>query len=143
MATVDDLEPDALAREFDAQAFNPCVGHTLVSADDRTRVWYIRLAPGDRIGFHRHVLDYFWTALTDGRAVSRRDGGAPAEKAYVAGETRHMRFAAGEYMVHDLENVGDRDLIFITVEHLASANAPLPLPPGVSPTNAIGDILRS
>ena len=43
---------------------NPCVGSTLLSENERTRVWIIRLAPGERIGFHRHVLDYFWTSVS-------------------------------------------------------------------------------
>jgi hypothetical protein len=30
--------------------------------------------------------------------------------------------------VHDLENVGDSELIFCTVEFLDSANKPLPIP---------------
>ena len=40
----------------------PASATTLVSESDRVRVWTIRLKPGERIGFHRHVLDYFWTA---------------------------------------------------------------------------------
>lgn len=42
----------------------------LLSETDRVRVWEIRVAPGERIGFHRHVLDYFWAAVTPGRAQS-------------------------------------------------------------------------
>jgi hypothetical protein len=30
--------------------------------------------------------------------------------------------------VHDLENIGDKELVFMTVEFLASANKPLPIP---------------
>jgi hypothetical protein len=30
-------------------------------------------------------------------------------------------------MIHDLENVGETDLLFTTVEFLDSPNAPLPL----------------
>jgi beta-alanine degradation protein BauB len=30
--------------------------------------------------------------------------------------------------VHDLENIGDGELIFCTVEFLDSANKPLPIP---------------
>jgi hypothetical protein len=31
-------------------------------------------------------------------------------------------------MIHDLENTGDAELIFTTVEYLDSPNDPLPLP---------------
>ena len=130
------LSPE-LQAEFEANEFNPCVGQVLISEGQRARVWYIRLKPGERLGFHRHVLDYFWTCLTHGRARSHINGGGPTEAEYHPGQTRHKCFAAGEFMVHDLENVGDDDLIFNTVEHLDSANPPLPLPAGVSPTDAI------
>ena len=41
-------------------------------------------------------------------------------------------FAAGEFMIHDLENIGDTDMVFTTVEFLDSANAPLDLPADVT-----------
>ena len=61
--------PGAIAAEVEAKRHNHngCVGTALVSESDRVRVWIIRLAPGERVGFHRHVLDYFWTCVTGGR----------------------------------------------------------------------------
>ena len=122
--------PPVIAAEFEREkaSNNGCVGSTLLSEDDRVRVWIIRLAPGERIGFHRHVLDYFWTALTDGRARSRYGDGRTIESAYRAGDTRHMHYAEGESMIHDLENIGDTVSAYTTVEFLDSANAPLPIP---------------
>jgi beta-alanine degradation protein BauB len=117
-----------LKREFDEQQRNGCVGTRLLSEDGRVRVWEIRLAPGERIGFHRHVLDYFWTAVTAGRARSHQQDGTTIETDYEAGETRHESYRVGEYKVHDLENTGDSELIFTTVEFLDGANTPLALP---------------
>jgi quercetin dioxygenase-like cupin family protein len=119
--------PDFIRKEFDANRFNGRVGTRLLSETDRVRVWEIRLAPGERIGFHRHVLDYFWTAVTPGRAKSHAEDGAIVEAFYSAGETRHFVYGMGEYKIHDLENVGDGDLWFTTVEFLDSVNAPLEL----------------
>ncbi|MGO4428268.1 hypothetical protein AB4Z54_58510, partial [Streptomyces sp. MCAF7] len=51
--------------------------------------------------------------------------GTTREVSYHAGETRHFTFGPGEYLLHDIENVGDTELVFTTVEHLDSANAPL------------------
>src|SRR3712207_3967595 len=73
---------------------NGCVGTELVSEDDRVRVWTIRLKPGERIGFHKHVLDYFWTALNSGRARSNHANGSTYETEYYAGETQHERYEA-------------------------------------------------
>jgi len=115
---------------------NPCVGSQLLSETDRSRVWIIRLVPGERIGFHRHVLDYFWTSVNGGRGLQHVHDGTTVEYTYQPGETRHESYAAGEFKVHDLENLGDRDMIFMTVEFKDSANRPLPLPAGMRPSAA-------
>jgi hypothetical protein len=119
--------PAAVAADFEANRSNPAVGTRLLSVSDRVRVWEIRLRPGERIGFHRHVLDYFWTAVTAGTAISHQGDGTTVGAEYVAGQTRHETYGPGEYKVHDLENVGDTELVFTTVEFLDSANPPLAL----------------
>jgi hypothetical protein len=93
------------------------VGTRLLLEDGHARIWEIRLA-----------LDYFWMCVSGGRATSRDAAGAVTEVEYAVGETRSFVFAAGESMVHDLENAGDAELVFTTVEYLDSANPPLGLP---------------
>ena len=92
------------------------------------RVWTIRLAPGERVGFHRHVLDYFWTSVTGGRGRQHVHDGTTVEYTYAPGETRHETYGLGEFKVHDLENIGDKDMVFMTIEFLQSANKPMALP---------------
>jgi len=123
-----------LQAEFarEAQNHNPCVGSRLLSENDTVRVWMITLAPGERIGFHRHVLNYFWTSVSGGKGRQHVHDGSTVEYTYQPGETRHEVYGAGEYKVHDLTNIGDKDLIFMTVEFKASANKPLALPAGVT-----------
>ena len=125
--------PAEIKAEFDreSRAHNGCVGTELLSETDKVRVWIIRLQPGERVGFHRHVLDYFWSVLTDGKARAYVSDGTTVEHTYKAGETRHESHAAGHFKVHDLANIGDSDLNFITVEFLDSANKPLPVPDSV------------
>ncbi len=118
-----------IARE--AENPNPCVGSTLLSENERSRVWIIRLAPGERIGFHRHVLDYFWTSITGGRGRQYVQDGTIIEATYAPGETRHESYGKDEFKVHDLHNLGDEEMVFMTVEFKDSANKPLPLPAGV------------
>jgi hypothetical protein len=116
-----------LRDELDRNEGNPAVGTRLLLEDDRARHWEIRLAPGQRLAFHRHVLDYVWTCVTGGAAVSHTGAGETLAVSYGVGETRRLSFGTGESMIHDLENAGDDDLVFTTIEYLASANAPLPL----------------
>ncbi|MEM6354131.1 MAG: hypothetical protein AAF844_00405 [Pseudomonadota bacterium] len=106
---------------------NGRVGSRLVSESPRVRVWHICLAPGESLPMHTHVLDYFWTATSAGRARSHHAGGRVIEMAYHPGDTRHFTFGAGEFMTHDLQNIGDTVLCFTTVEFLDSANVALPL----------------
>jgi beta-alanine degradation protein BauB len=120
-----------LRRDFVAGVGSGVVGTRLVSETDRVRVWHLCLGPGERIGFHTHVLDYFWTVMTSGRARSRYDDGSTREVSYTAGDTQHLRYAAGQSMIHDLENIGDTELVFATVEFLDSANAALAVPENV------------
>jgi len=120
--------PQWVTDEFRTSQQNGCVGMRLLSENDRVRVWEIRLKPGERIGFHRHVLDYFWTAITPGRARSHQQDGSTVETDYYAGETRHETYGPGESKIHDLENIGNAELIFTTVEFLRSSNKPLPIP---------------
>ena len=42
-----------------------------------------------------------------------------------------MTYGPGEYLLHSVENIGDTELLFTTVEFLHSANPPLPVPDGV------------
>ena len=118
---------DELRAEFESHAQDGEVGSRLLSENSRVRVWEIRLAPGERWHVHRHVLDYFWTAVNAGRSRQHTSDGTTREVSYAAGETRHFTFGPGQYLLHDIENVGDTDLVFATVEHLDSANAPLPV----------------
>ena len=71
------------------------------------------------------MLDYFWTAINPGRSRQHTFDGTTRDVAYQAGETRHFHFGPGEYLLHDIENIGDTELVFTTVEHLDSDNAPL------------------
>ena len=126
----DDLSPDwpeALRAELAQAARNGQVGSTLVSETDRYRIWLIKIAPGERLAFHTHVLNYFWVATAAGTARSRHADGRVVEVSYTVGQTQHMDFAAGQSMTHDLENISDTVLTFTTVEDKRSANAPLPL----------------
>jgi hypothetical protein len=123
--------PEDLQKEFERDQFNGVVGSILVSETERVRVWHLHLPTGQRCNFHRHVLDYFWTAHNPGKSRSYNDDGSIVDTEYGCGETRHFRFAKGQHFVHSLENIGDTDLLFTTVEFLDSANEPLPVPDSV------------
>ena len=125
--SIDRTWPEWLKGEFAANGGNAQVGSRLLSVSDRVRVWHLSLAPGDRLPVHCHVLDYFWTALTAGRARSHYHDGRTQERDYASGDTAHYRFAAGEFMLHDLENIGDQ----VRVHHgrvPRQREPPLPLP---------------
>jgi hypothetical protein len=123
---MDAAREEELAR---AIAGNGMVGQRLLSETDDVRVWRIELKPGERVGFHKHVLNYFWTATSGGTSRSTYADGRSVDTTYDVGTTRHYRFGPSESMVHDLENIGGTVLSFTTVElKTGSANRPMPLP---------------
>ena len=44
------------------------------------------------------------------------------------GETRHFVHGKDDFFVHGIKNVGDTELVFVTVEFLDSANPPIDIP---------------
>lgn len=118
---------DEIKEEFKRNEFNGNIGSELVFENDRVRVWHMTLAPGEKMPVHRHVLDYFWTAITPGRFLQRTYDGTTYESDYEAGLTHYYKVGEGEFALHNLENVGDTTMIFTAVEFKNSANKPLDL----------------
>lgn len=119
--------PKDVIADLQAGQMNGCVGTTLVSETERVRVWNLRIPARGRFGFHRHVLNYFWTALNSGRTRNYFEDGRVVDADVAEGRTQHKSFAIGEFMVHSVENLSDHDLCYTTVEFLDSPNAPLPV----------------
>ena len=123
--------PPKLRAELAANAFNGCVGQELLSETRRVRIWSLSLEPGERLPFHRHVLDYFWTCHSHGKGEYYYEDGQIIEKTHFPGQTKQLSIKAGAYMFHSVKNIGDTDLIFTTVEFMQSANPPMALPDSV------------
>ena len=120
--------PEHLREEFESNQLSGAVGSVLVSETERVRVWHLALPPGGWLSFHRHVLDYFWTTPTSGIARGYYEDGRIVDVHHYPGETRHFHHGLGDYFVHAVENVGDTELVFVTVEFLQGDNPPIPLP---------------
>lgn len=118
-ATQGTFDPDAYAAELAVAADNLDVGTTLWHADDRIRVWEVLLAPGERGPFHAHTRTYFWTVVSPGRGLQRFTDGTYVVRDYRMGETKVLEHTPETALIHDLENVGDTPLRFVTVELLA------------------------
>jgi beta-alanine degradation protein BauB len=126
-----DQWPAGMRAELDANLMSPIVGSTLVSETEQLRIWHLHIPAGQRCTFHRHVLNYFWTCHSHGRARGYYEDGSITETTHFPGDTKHMTYGAGEFLVHSVENVSTTDLLFTTVEFKHSANAPLPVPEAV------------
>lgn len=127
--TVEDYEDwsDEIRTEFERNEYNGSVGTELLLENERVRVWEIRLDPGERLPVHRHVLDYFWVAVTPGHTIGRSHDGTLIEDQCHAGMSTFTSLDEDEFLLHDLTNVGDAEMIFTTVELRNSANDPLEL----------------
>ena len=123
--------PAGLYEEMLASGDNGCVGTTLVSETDRVRVWHLHIPVGGRCGFHRHVNPYFWTVVQGGMVRGYFSSGEMRDTEHYFGQTKHFHYGSGDYMIHSVENIGDTDIAFTTVEFLDGTNPPLALPPEV------------
>ncbi len=123
--------PAELQQEFEDNRMNGCVGSVLVSETDRVRVWHLTLPPGKRCNFHRHQMDYFWTAHNAGKARGYYDDGRIVDVEHYKGETKHFTFGPNESFTHSVENIGDAELLFTTVEFIGGPNPPLLIPDGM------------
>ena len=99
----------------DAKAPSEQVGTELLFENDRVRVWDLRLAPGDRAGFHRHSHDYFFVVIGGGKLKSVRGDGSDWYETEMADGEVHFREIASED-VHDAINVGEKAWRNIVVE---------------------------
>lgn len=113
-----EFDIDEFADELTAAHSNHELGTTLWFENERTRVWEVALDPGERGPFHAHTTNYFWTVVDPGTGLQRRGDGSYAIRSYALGETLYLENSAERPLIHDLENVGDTRLRFVTVELL-------------------------
>jgi mannose-6-phosphate isomerase-like protein (cupin superfamily) len=102
--------------ELERAASNHDIGTALLLENEHVRVFEVRLAPGERGPFHIHDHAYFWTVVEPGRGLQRSDDGTQVVRDYRLGQTRYLTPSPETPLIHDLENVGDAVLRFITVE---------------------------
>jgi beta-alanine degradation protein BauB len=110
------FDPAAYAAELERARDNHDIGTTLWFENDHVRVFELRLEPGERGPFHVHDATYLWTVVEPGRGLQRFPDGSYVVRDYALGETRYLVNSPEEPLVHDLENVGDSTLRFVTVE---------------------------
>ena len=110
------------ADELAAAPGNLDVGTSVWFENPRIRVWEILLQPGERGPFHSHTTNYFWTVVEGGRGLQRFDDGTYAVRDYNVGDTKYLEHTVETALVHDLENIGDTPLRFVTVELLEESS---------------------
>ena len=98
------------------------VGTRLIYQDASIRVWQLHLKPAQRMPFHKHTTDYTWVALTAGHAVSYYGSGKVTDITYERGDVFFYHHSKEGDFVHDLENTGDTELVFSTVEYKNNFN---------------------
>jgi beta-alanine degradation protein BauB len=112
------FDPTDFVDELEAAPGNLDVGTAVWFENERIRVWEILLQPGERGAFHSHVTNYFWTVVEGSRGLQRFADGTFVVRDYMVGETRYLEHTPETALIHDLENIGDTTLRFVTVELL-------------------------
>jgi mannose-6-phosphate isomerase-like protein (cupin superfamily) len=112
------FDPTPFAEELENASVNHEVGTAHWFENEHVRIWEVRLNPGERGPFHSHVTRYFWTVVEGGRGLQRMPDGSFAIRDYLEGESLFLDPTPETALVHDLENIGDTTLRFVTVELL-------------------------
>ena len=113
---IDTYDTAPFAGELAAAPSNHEIGTSLLFENDHIRVFEVRLEPGERGPFHIHDKPYFWTVVDAGRGLQRFPDGTSIIHHYALGETAYRAQSANDPLIHDLENVGEKTLRFVTVE---------------------------
>lgn len=103
------------AGELAAAVDNRQLGTKVWFENEHIQVWEVRLEPGERGAFHIHDQTYFWTVIEPGRGLQRFVDGTLVIRDYELGDTRYLGHSPQDPLIHDLENVGDTTLRFVTV----------------------------
>jgi hypothetical protein len=106
---------EQFAEELARASENRELGTTVWFENDRIQVWEVRLEPGQRGAFHIHDQTYFWVVVEPGRGLQRFANGTQVTRDYTLGETRYLEHSPQKALIHDLENVGETTLRFVTV----------------------------
>lgn len=106
------------ATELAAAAANRQVGTSVLFENDRVRVWDLTIAPGERVPFHAHATSYFFVCVSGGRVLSRLASGDDVTMDAADGDTWFTAIDGDDPEIHDLENVGDATVRYVTVELL-------------------------
>lgn len=112
------FETEEFSDELAAAPSNKELGTSVWFENDRIRVWEVLLQPGQRGPFHSHTTNYFWTVVEGSRGLQRFADGTYVVRDYVVGETKYLEHSPQSELIHDLENVGESTLRFVTVELL-------------------------
>lgn len=113
------FDPADYADELDNAGHNFELGTRVWFENERIRVWEVRLEPGERGAFHAHTTNYFWTVVDAGKGLQRFADGTFVITDYRLGDTKYLENSPEQALIHDLENVGDTLLRFVTVELLS------------------------
>ena len=112
------FDPADYSEELRAAPGNKELGTSVWFENPRIRVWEVKLEPGQRGAFHSHTTNYFWTVVEGSRGLQRFSDGSYVVRDYVEGETKYLEHTPETALIHDLENIGDSTLRFVTVELL-------------------------
>ena len=104
------------ADELAVAGENRELGTSLWFENDHVRIFEVSLGPGGRGPFHVHDATYFWTVVEPGRGLQRFADGSFVVRDYALGDTKYLIHSPEDPLVHDLENVGETTLRFVTVE---------------------------
>ncbi len=91
------------------------LGQKVLYEDHRTRLWQLRMLPGERRPFTNHTSNYNWECTTGGTLLTRNANGRISLVILEKGESDNCQ-RSQQTSINDLENLGAETVEFVIKE---------------------------
>jgi len=99
------------------------VGTTLLFANDRVRVWEMKLEPGQSCGLHQHAYDYVFVNLMRAQAELNEPDQEPEVRTLDEGFVQYTAVGKQGQGPHQLRNAGESSLRQILIEFIRESKS--------------------
>lgn len=105
-----------MIEELFHQEISPSLGRQLVFENENIKLWDIRLLPGERMPFRKHMTNFSWVCITGGLTLTRSGNGKISMVKINPGDSEYCEFE-GKNHIYDLENIGESPVLINILEY--------------------------
>ena len=101
--------------ELKSNSIDDRLGQKLLFENNRIKVWEVILFPGESLPFRKISVNYTFTSMTEGLAISRNANGKIVLVRIKEGDSMYLDHE-GRQTIYDLKNIGEDTLFLHALE---------------------------